>query len=172
VKRKSAVRQTKRLFPEAVPKLPAGHPIDLASELPRWSSNSRALLRPRSTACSGGTVDRAYFTIVLAMTQEVAYSPASPPSLLRDADVIARAPIGVSRTRLWPALGSRCRGGGLIKGYPAITTFFLTQRCLSGRDLFGCGCILSVQLGFRRTLGNLYGTPARTSLKASLRVLG
>src|SRR5215831_9421437 len=56
--RKSADRQRKRQSRAAAPKHPADPPRDLGSEPPRWSSSSRALALPRSTACSGSTLDR------------------------------------------------------------------------------------------------------------------
>src|SRR5215471_18883357 len=56
--RKSADRQRKRQSRAAAPKHPADPPRDLGSEPPRWSSSSRALVLPRSTACSGSTLDR------------------------------------------------------------------------------------------------------------------
>src|SRR5215467_12552832 len=56
--RKSADRQRKRQSRAAAPKHPADPPRGLGSEPPRWSSSSRALVLPRSTACSGSTLDR------------------------------------------------------------------------------------------------------------------
>src|SRR5215813_15193823 len=56
--RKSADRQRQRQSLAAAPKHPADPPRDLGSEPPRWSSSSRALFLPRSTACSGSTLDR------------------------------------------------------------------------------------------------------------------
>src|SRR5215467_4964782 len=56
--RKSADRQRKRQSRAAAPKHPADPPRDLGSEPPRLSSSSRALVLPRSTACSGSTLDR------------------------------------------------------------------------------------------------------------------
>src|SRR5215469_9569367 len=56
--RKSADRQRKRQSRAAAPKHPADPPRDLGSEPPRWSSSSRAPVLPRSTACSGSTLDR------------------------------------------------------------------------------------------------------------------
>src|SRR5215469_5459500 len=58
--RKSADRQRKRQSRAAAPKHPADPPRDLGSEPPRWSSSSRALVLPRSTACGGSTLDRSY----------------------------------------------------------------------------------------------------------------
>src|SRR5215831_14550302 len=56
--RRSADRQRKRQSRAAAPKHPADPPRDLGSEPPRWLSSSRALALPRSTACSGSTLDR------------------------------------------------------------------------------------------------------------------
>src|SRR5262252_1755833 len=58
--RKSADRQRKRQSRAAAPKHPADPPRDLESEPPRWSPNNHTLVLPRSTVCSGSTLDRPY----------------------------------------------------------------------------------------------------------------
>jgi len=58
--RKSADGQRKRRSRAAAPKHPADPPRDPGSEPLRWSSSSHALLLPRSTGCSGSTLDRPY----------------------------------------------------------------------------------------------------------------
>jgi len=66
------IDRRKRLSRAAAPKHPADRPRGSASEQLRWSSSSRDLHRPRPTACSDSTLDRAYLRIVLAIVEELA----------------------------------------------------------------------------------------------------